>query len=227
MPNIQDAVKIAVDIANNNTHGYSQARRHSGIDYDCSSLVLYSLKSIGINVGSATYTGDMVKPLLNNGFINVIDSVNIVIGSGLQAGDILVKPKTNTKSGHTAFYIGNGKIVQANADYDKKLGDSSGRELIIQNYYNSGWKYVLRYTKNDSTHFDDSMNEPLLFVIKLKQDMNIRYGAGTNNPVVKTALLSKTPPLGISEVSADGLWGRIQNQPHAWICISQKYVSRI
>lgn len=224
MSKIQDAVKIAIDIANDNYHGYSQPRRHGGRDYDCSSLVLFSLKSVGIKTGSASYTGDMTEPLLSNGFIDVIDLIDVLSGSGLQVGDILVKPKTGSKNGHTAFYVGNGQIVQANGDYDKKLGDSSGRELTVQKYYNSGWKHVLRYTKDTPS---EPLNEPLIFAVRLKQDMKIRTGAGTSFPTIQIANASKTPPLGISEVSADGRWGRIQNQRTSWMCISSKYVDKI
>lgn len=145
MSQILDALKIATDIANDDYHGYSQARRLGGRDYDCSSLILYALKKVGINIGYATYTGNMVAPLVANGFINVKASVNVVTGEGLRVGDILVKPKTETRNGHTAFYAGDGKIIQANGDYDGRLGDSSGKELTVQNYYNSGWVYVLRY----------------------------------------------------------------------------------
>ena len=222
MSKIQEAVNIAIGIANDNHHGYSQARRNGGIDYDCSTVVLFSLKSVGIKTGSASYTGNMLRPLLDNGFIDVKGSVDVSNGNGLLVGDILLKPKTDLKNGHTAFYIGNGKIVQANGDYDGKLGDSSGREITVQKYYNSGWKHVLRYTKDTP---NEPLTEGLLFAVKLKEDMNVRVGSGTAFSAVQIA--KKGLVLGISEVSKDGRWGRIQNQRSSWICIAPRYVDRV
>ena len=224
MYKIEEAVKIAIDIANDNYHGYSQARRNGGRDYDCSTLVLFALKSVGIKTGSASFTGDMLRPLLNVGFIDVIASVDVSTGKGLLVGDILLRPKTELKNGHTAFYAGNGQIVQANGDYDGVLGDSSGKEICIHNYYNGGWKHVLRYTKDTPS---EPLVEPLIFAIKLKEDMNLRSGAGTGFPVIQVAKASNTPPLGIAEVSMDGRWGRIQNQRALWICITPRYVDRV
>ena len=150
MTKIQNAVAIAIGWANDNKRGYSQSRRNGGIDKDCSKMVLDSAEEAGINIGTATYTGDMLNPLLANGFIDVVASINTVTGRGLAIGDILLRPKTASRNGHTAYYIGNGKIVQANADYDGKLGDSSGKELCIAKYYNSGWPHVLRYVAEDN-----------------------------------------------------------------------------
>jgi len=145
MNRIEQAVLFAIDIATDNRHGYSQARRHSGIDEDCSTTVLDGLRSAGFNVGSASYTGNMLNPLIGIGFRDVAKSVNALTGKGLQRGDILLRPKTESRNGHTAFYIGDGKIVQAQSDYDGVMGDSSGNEIRIQNYYNSPFMYVLRH----------------------------------------------------------------------------------
>lgn len=140
---IEYAVQYAVDVANNNYHGYSQTRRGKQ-DKDCSSLVLDALKAAGYDTGTATYTGNMLKPLLSAGFINVTKEIDLKTCKGLKRGDILLRPKTATKGGHTAFYIGTGNIVQAAADHDGKTGDSSGQEIRIQKYYNSPFTYVLR-----------------------------------------------------------------------------------
>lgn len=76
---------------------------------------------------------------------------------------------------------------------------------------------------------EQPVEDTLLFAIKLKYDMNIRFGAGGNFGVKELARASTTPPLGIAEVSPDGVWGRIQNQrnPALWICIKPKYVDRV
>lgn len=145
MNRIEQAVQLAEAIANDNRYGYSQPRRDWEFEDDCSTTVLGPLKKVGFDIGSATFTGNMLYPLLIIGFVDVIASVNPLTGNGLQRGDILLRPKTATRNGHTAFYIGNGQIVQANGDYDGVPGDSSGREITIQNYYNSPFTHVLRH----------------------------------------------------------------------------------
>lgn len=145
MPDLEKAVQTAIDFALDDKHGYSQTRR-GGIDDDCSGVVLRSLAAAGFDIGSATYTGNMLDPLLAAGFVDVAATVNLKTGAGLKRGDILLRPKTSTQNGHTAFFIGGGQIVQAQSDYDGKPGDSSGREIRLQNYYNSPFKYVLRWS---------------------------------------------------------------------------------
>ena len=134
----------ATGIANDSSHGYSQVRRGDR-DKDCSSLVLDAVRSVGLNTGSATYTGDMYQPLLRVGFVDVTASVDLRTGAGLIMGDIVLRPKTMLKNGHTAIMINEKQLVQAQYDYDGVFGDSSGREIRIQNYYDSPFKYVLRF----------------------------------------------------------------------------------
>lgn len=145
MSRIKLAVDHAIHIAKDNYHGYSQTRRNTDRDDDCSTIVLDGLEVAGFDIGDATYTGNMLAPLLRAGFVDVAKSVDLRTGDGLKYGDILLRPKTAAKNGHTAFYIGDGKIVQAQSDYDGKPGDSSGREIRIQAYYDSPFTYVLRY----------------------------------------------------------------------------------
>ena len=64
---IEFALQWAVNIANDNSHGYSQANRW-GPDYDCSSLIISALKQAGLDVGNSTYTGDMKSNLTKRGF---------------------------------------------------------------------------------------------------------------------------------------------------------------
>ena len=135
---IEAALQWAIGIANDDTHGYSQNNRW-GPNYDCSSLVVASLKAAGMPVGCATYTGNMIEGLTANGFTWIPWSR---IGSmdNLQRGDILLTPGS-----HTEFYLGNGMNVGAHWNYDGVSGDSSGEEIDIGNYYDHPWDGVLRY----------------------------------------------------------------------------------
>ena len=130
----------AVDIANDNSHGYSQPGRW-GQDYDCSSLVVRCLQATGLPTGGATYTGDMLD-LGGQGW----DVMSFTSPSILKRGDILLTPYD-----HTEFYLGSGKNVRAwMSEYnsiDGNPGDQTGHEIEVVNYHNNsgrGWDYVLR-----------------------------------------------------------------------------------
>jgi len=211
MSKIEKAVQYAESIASDNYHGYSQARRGDR-DTDCSKIVIDGLKAAGFNTGGASYTGDMLAPLLTAGFENIASRINLRTGAGLQRGDILLRPKTATKGGHAAFFIGNGQIVQAQSDYDGRYGDGNGREIRKQAYYDSPFIYVLRYPEAD----------PCLFAIKVVADTWIHKTPDASIESRDHIALAKDKlTLGIAEVS--GTWGRIQNQPNLWISINPDY----
>ena len=121
----------AVDIANDESHGYSQYTRW-GPDYDCSSLVISALRAAGLATGSASYTGDMRSNLTARGWVWMTDL------SKIRRGDILLNEQT-----HTAFYLGNGKQLAARiaetGGIHGRTGDQTGREICIHDYVASKW----------------------------------------------------------------------------------------
>lgn len=133
---------LAVEIANDNTHGYDQENRN-GPDYDCSSLIIAIYNRLGVNL-SCTYTGNMKKDFLSNGFVDVTGNVNLSNGFNMLPGDVLLNEKN-----HAAIFVGNGKIVAATINEKGtasggKTGDQTGKEICVQNYYNFPWDCVLR-----------------------------------------------------------------------------------
>ena len=146
MSKIETYVQNAINIANNNSHGYSQVNRW-GKDYDCSSLVITVVESAGIPVkskGGATYTGNMLSAFKRCGFTDVTKRVNLATGSGLIRGDILLN-----RTHHTEIYIGNGRNVGAHSSetggVTGQTGDQTGKEICTNAYYNYPWTNVLRY----------------------------------------------------------------------------------
>ena len=155
---IESAVNFAIGIANDDTHGYSQDanKRWGNPDYDCSTLVITSYRQAGIPLKS-TFTGNMKKDFIANGFKDITASVSLANGSGLIRGDVLLN-----EGKHTAIYIGNGQIVHASSSETGgkygKSGDQTGREVCTRSYYNYPWNCVLRYPE-DSAKGDTVMIE--------------------------------------------------------------------
>ena len=140
------AIRTMEELAKDNSHGYDQLRRW-GPDYDCSSAVITSWEIAGVPVhkNGATYTGNMLGSFLKSGFVNVTKSIDLKTGKGLVRGDVLLNIKH-----HTAMYAGNGKEVEASINElgkatGGKTGDQTGKEILIRNYRNYPWDYVLRY----------------------------------------------------------------------------------
>lgn len=149
---VEKAVEWAINIANDNTHGYDQVHRW-GNDYDCSALVITAFEQAGIPVKTkgATYTGNMYYIFKLCGFKDVTADVGLTLGTGLKRGDVLLTP-----SKHTAIYCGAGKIVHARINELGKTtggqtGDQTGNEIAVSSYYNKPWTYVLRYTEKCKT----------------------------------------------------------------------------
>ena len=146
----ESALKWAKGIAADQTHGYSQSNRY-GPDYDCSSLVLSAYKQAGIPIdfNVVCYTGNMTG-LLQYGFKDVTNSVNLNTGNGLQPGDILWYHISGT-NGHTAMYAGNNQIVHARGQSygSPKTGDQ-GTEIAVTPYYRGKWQHVYRYVGGGS-----------------------------------------------------------------------------
>jgi len=139
---IEDAVAWAIETANDQSHGYSQADRW-GPNYDCSSFVIQAFQQAGVSlreVGANT-TRDMRGPMIACGFVDVTYSIGLASGYGLQPGDVLLN-----YSAHTCLAIGGGKVANCRTDEGHpQSGDQSGNEIRIQSYWNFPWDCVLRY----------------------------------------------------------------------------------
>lgn len=96
---------------------YSQEHRDDGIHFDCSSLVYYAYKQIGINV---SYQGSTTAASIAKG---LAESGKTVSSSNLKPGDLIFF--SSEENGryknitHVAIYVGNGKVIDARG---KKYG---------------------------------------------------------------------------------------------------------
>ena len=144
-----------VNIANDNSHGYSQDanKRWLNPDVDCSSFIILAWETAvdGFPVKSkygATYTGNMKQAFVKAGF----KAIPYKKGMSLIKGDILLN-----ETHHVVTYLGNNTIVHASSSetggkYGKN-GDSTGREVCTRSFYEPsyGWQYVLRLEEENET----------------------------------------------------------------------------
>lgn len=153
---INDAVSFAVGIANDNSHGYSQAVRSlynitNPKSYDCSSLCCtayyYALLKNGLTAQAnylkshCSYTGNMLN-MLNVGF--EIVARNQTAHAQMQKGDLELNVTR-----HVAMAIDRNNIVHArSSEGTTNTIDDSGNEIRTQPWYeySHGWTHRLRFT---------------------------------------------------------------------------------
>ena len=156
---INDAVSFAVGIANDNSHGYSQAVRSlynitNPKSFDCSSLCCtsyyYAFLKNGLTAqanylkANCSYTGNMLK-MLNVGF--EIVARNQTAHAQMQKGDLELN-----ENYHVAMAIDRDNIVHArSSEGTTNTIDDSGNEIRTQGWYlyninHGGWDYRLRFT---------------------------------------------------------------------------------
>lgn len=167
---IDDAVSFAVNIANDNSHGYSQAVRSlynitNPKSFDCSSLVCtayyYAFTKNGLTEQAnylkahCSYTGNMLN-MTNCGF--EIVARNQTAHASMVKGDI----ELNTTH-HTAMAIDKNNIVHArSSEGTTDTKDNSGNEIRTQPWYlySHGWTHRLRFTGKgiDLSKFNTTSN---------------------------------------------------------------------
>lgn len=201
------AVKWAVNIANDQSHGYSQQRRWGNPDYDCSSFCISAYKAAGVPIDTSivNYTGNMYG-LKKYGFKDVTSSVNLNTQKGLQPGDILWWHGSGT-NGHTAMYIGNGKIVHARGQsYGSSAPGDQGTEIAVCPYYRGSWQHVYRYTGTEPVSSASTSGSNASVSVPTQK----RYEVLTTLPIVKYGSVGRAVKVWqtIIGVEADGEFGR-------------------
>lgn len=151
-----------VNIANDNSHGYSQdsKKRWLSPDVDCSSFVILAWENNGVPVRSkygASFTGDMRAAFIKAGFKAIKYQKSIP----LLKGDILLNEEH-----HVVTYLGDGTIVHASRSesggkYGRE-GDNDGKEVCVRSLYTPsyGWDYILRYVEDDESTTGNPYKEP-------------------------------------------------------------------
>lgn len=166
---VETAIQWAIGITNDNTHGYSQGSgigRYTGSrespDYDCSSLIYHALQYAGFDIigqwqknnpeyckryNGRQYSGDADTIWMDLEKLGGWSKYSwYEVKNNLVRGDILCIPEH-----HVAFYIGEGKTVEARGVNNPTgrgsyaTGDQGG-EIDFYNAQGRGWIEVYRYT---------------------------------------------------------------------------------
>lgn len=177
------AALVMEHICGHDAHGYSQPNRagdgtteavtlsdgstvtiHGG-DYDCSELVRQCYESAGVLGGywqDYLWTGNEDEVLTAAGFVRVA-LPNVV------RGDVL------WRSGHTAIYLGGGKIGEAHhGDYAGGLsgrkGDQDGTEVRVAAYSASAWSRAYHYPEDEGSEDEEAEGFEVSRTVKVYSD---------------------------------------------------------
>ncbi len=212
---VERAISWAIATSNDDSHGYSMTSRW-GPDYDCSSFVITAFRNAGLDVGKATYTGNMREQFTQHGF-QWIPWAQIGGVGNLQRGDVLLN-----EVWHTEIYLGNSQNVGAHANRGyPQTGDQTGTEVSVAGYYYYPWDGVLRYMGNEAcTCSVDYAGD--YYVSTASLPLTMRSGHGTGYPAV--ASIPKGSQVYVSR--ADGVWAHVEWNGKSGYC-SMQYLTKI
>lgn len=184
MPDINVALNSMLNIAKDDTHGYSQVNRY-GPDYDCSSLLAKALIDGGFNISKFSTTRNLKDQLLSNNFKLILSD------NDRTAGDIFL-----TVGSHVVMCVDSERIVHASHDEKGDIigatpGDQKGDEICIRPFYIHPWDYHFRYI--DRIDYNPKVKYNIGSDYTLQYNMCVRTGPGTNYRAKEH-----------SELSADG-----------------------
>ena len=169
---VQAYLDWAINIANDDSHGYSQCAR-TGPDYDCSSLVWYSLVE-GAKMDAETLGGYAFTTYVMGEKLKAVGFTEYEYTGhqDLLPGDILVFPgDIAAGTGHTEIYVGEGKTVGAHIAETGGIcglaGDQTGGEIDVGPDGGSNWEYYYRLEVSDEQS-TDSANDSVQPTGKIK-----------------------------------------------------------
>lgn len=153
------AAQIMEHLVSCNRHGYSQYSRNgdggsemitlsdgSNVtiatgDRDCSSAVIDAYRSAGVDVGGATYTGNMRSCMCGTGNFEWMP-----MSYTAQRGDIYLNEVNHTAMCTSAVPDMLAEFsISENGTIDGVEGDQTGYESHIRTYYDYPWNGILRY----------------------------------------------------------------------------------
>lgn len=183
MPKIETAVAWAEQIADDDSHGYSQVHRNSP-DYDCSSLVGTALSKAGFAVSEYSTTRNLESQLIKCGFKKC--------HAPWKRGDIHLAAGHHVTMSTDASHIVHASQSE-NGGIDGQTGDQTGREICVRSYYNLPYSNLVhyRYSGNDepqkiTPESARSFDRTIAGAYRTNDRYNLRVGAGMNKRVILT-----------------------------------------
>lgn len=141
MTAMDKALAKARAYAANDNHGYELGYHSAAamkVGTDCSGLVRYYVACMeGRSVDQLPdfSTRSEKRVLSARGWQLLPFSLG-----ALRRGDVLL----SNSRGHTVIWLGNGRILGAEGNWDGRRGDGSGREVCERDYYTYGYETILR-----------------------------------------------------------------------------------
>ena len=127
--------------AADNSHGYELGYHSAAamrVGTDCSGLVRYyvaCMEGKSVDALPDFSTRSERRVLSARGWQLIPFSL-----AALRRGDVLL----SNSRGHTVIWLGNGRILGAEGNWDGRRGDGSGREVCERDYYPYGYETILR-----------------------------------------------------------------------------------
>lgn len=141
MTDMDTALAKARAYAANDNHGYELGYHSAAamrVGTDCSGLVRYyvaCMEGRSVDALPDFSTRSERRVLSARGWQLLPFSLG-----ALKRGDVLL----SNSRGHTVIWLGNGRILGAEGNWDGRRGDGSGREVCERDYYAYGYETILR-----------------------------------------------------------------------------------
>ena len=146
----QKAVRWALAIAADNSHGYNNAKgqRLGNPDYACSSFIAGAWRAAGVDVAADAYTAKMKTDFTKHGFKDISDQVNLRTGAGMKCGDVVLRPGVHVEmiTGAKHKLVGARGNATGGAE-NGAAGDQTGGEIAVIPWWDDGWTICLRYVE--------------------------------------------------------------------------------
>lgn len=139
---LESGIKWMINIAQDNTHGYSMNNRY-GPNFDCSSFIAFALIFSGFNIRYNSVTSDLKSQLLREGWKET---------KTLKRGVIALREKGGSGNGHVAMLSSSSTMVHAS-------GTNKG--ILEENFYipKDGWDCYLYYPSDPYSSTLKSIDE--------------------------------------------------------------------
>lgn len=218
MAGIEEGISTVLAYAADDSHGYVLQGREYEYGTDCAGLVrLYAATVEGVDVGSYPdfHTWSEVATLTARGWTDM----GFDYGSAVR-GDVFLRALGDS-TGHTVVYLGGGRIVGAEGNWDGRQGDSSGTEVCERAYYDYSYNHILRPPTVAGTSEEEDEEVTSEDISKIAHAVWNYYNAAMNGSsdayqlhTDNHEMLTRSDVAGHDNPDGHNLYGRVQILEH-------------